>query len=370
MNANSSSLVFLKFTARILWQSLLLLFVPAALALIVVVPLAFVTKSIRIEAEAVTSQVSFNLIEGSNGGQDVALLQSVRGSQISILTKSIEIPVRKLVDKDQGKSVLENDAVEFRTDPQNSTESCETEFAENQEPIYLQAVRLRPGSTVFLRRNDDELFIELTPKELVEARIALPESDVSLTATNCLIVDKNGKALSGLTESPQHRFTLDAPSQVEIASNDKTVFRILLAPAEDKDLQGAFGSYFPVDHLQFPPGTGPSAVPIAQGFVRFREIDKQDVKLDKSFVQLSSGDPFEVTSLNGNHNSLDMAFTGIASSVKIGKAPSSNPEELPDLLDWIYRNQKLGLIAGALVWASGTVLASLNLWDAMKKLRD
>ena len=50
--------------------------------------------------------------------------------------------------------------------------------------------------------------------------------------------------------------------------------------------------------------------------------------------------------------------------------PDPEPEELSDLLEWIFHHQQLGLIAGALVWASGKVLASLNLWDALKKLRE
>jgi hypothetical protein len=148
------------------------------------------------------------------------------------------------------------------------------------------------------------------------------------------------------------------------------VFRILLAPDEDKDLHGAFGNFLAIARLEFPPGEGSSPIPVTAGSIRFRDVDKKDLKVEKSFIVVSPSDTFDLVAITGVRGALDLTFSGTATSLKIGKAPDPEPEELPNLLEWIYHDQQLGLIAGALVWASGTVLASLNLWDALKKLRE
>jgi len=352
-------------TLRILWQSALLLLVPGLIGLVVVVPLALVTKSALVEVQVITNDVDFTLLAGSESGQEVNLLQSVRAQQVTVTANSVRVPVAELIEKDQNRTVLRGGSVEFRAERRTSV--CEVEFEADKGELSLQDVRSRAGSQVHLYRKDDEVRIDITPRELVEGRILLPDR-VSLAATGCSVLNADGSAVPGLPESPQRRFILQpGASSVEIASPVKTTLRAQLSSNEDQELPGAFSEFLRIADLTFSPGPYGTLIPVRQGVVRFRTLDKKDLEFENGFLNVPQQDTFDLVAMSGKAGALDLTLSGIASSLKVGKTPHPAPEELPDLLEWLYHQQQLGLIAGALVWISGTVLAAVNLLDKLKK---
>jgi len=119
--------------------------------------------------------------------------------------------------------------------------------------------------------------------------------------------------------------------------------------------------------LSFPPGSEESPLPIMEGSVTFRDVEKSAVNLKSSFLAIPSHDMLDLVTIGAKSGALEVRASGRVQSVKAGGAPEPEDEELPTLLEWLYHNERLGIIIGILVWVSGTVLGALKLVEDMNK---
>lgn len=344
---------------RALWQSLLLLLIPSAIALLVVIPLARITKSAEVDMHLVTHRVSFTLLKGWNSGLDVELLGEVPVKGLTVWTDSIEIVAAELIDDRSGAEI---GAKTIQLSPHKDGW---VRFKTDTGGLRVSNIRVTSGSVVELSKESQAFGLRISPKDRIQGEISLT-GPVKLIAQDCDIVDDGGKPL-GLQDGLQQRFSLKvATNQMHIDSSKDVDFQMDLS-GEEKDFAGALSEFLQVRDLAFPAGTGAAAVPIEEGSVTFRGVEKPALDLKSAFLKIPGDDVLSIVTIEAKSGALELTASGRIGSLKAGKVPEPDDEELPNLLDWLYHNQKLGVIIGILVWISGTVFGAVKLAGQIKK---
>lgn len=356
---------FLLLGMRAVGKCLLVMLIPAALALFIVIPLGMRTKSAGVDVHIVTHRASFTLLSGWRSGQDVELLQSVAVKSVHIWIDSLEIPAQG-VTQDRSKSAINARTILLRSRPHSSPWvefKTETEVPLTNYPLvsHLQSTA---GSTVEITAKDDKLYLKMTPRDRIQGEISLngPASMI----VNDFEVLGDGKPLAGLEEEQQPSFHLtDAADPVRFESNQKVELQLDLTGKAN--LLGAFSDFLRVKDLNFPLGNGETAIPIVDGSVAFRGIERTALDLKSSFLSIPGDNVMDIVTIGANSGALELTASGKVRSLKTGKVPGPDDEELPNLLDWLYHNQKLGIIFGVLAWISGTVFGAVKLVGELKK---
>jgi hypothetical protein len=185
-------------------------------------------------------------------------------------------------------------------------------------------------------------------------------------ANDCQIFDGEGRQLPGFENDQQHLALTSAVDPVHFDSNGMVALE-LDTSVKDEEFLGAFSNFLRVRELVFPPGDGEAPLPIEEGSVVFRDIERPPIGLKSSFLVIPGDDVMEIATIGAKSGALDLTASGTVRSLKRGAVPEPDHEELPNLLDWLYHNQKLGIIIGILVWVSGTVLGAVKLVGELKK---
>jgi hypothetical protein len=349
---------------RVLWQSLLLFLIPSTIAILIVVPLMLWTKSAHIEMWLVTSNITFSLVRGWQSGQDVEFLKSAPAREVKVWIDSIEVDAEELIEERRKAHVLREDRVSFRRRDEDSWVA----FRSLDGELTLASVYVGRGSKVALWRRSKKIGLVLEPNGQLEGKISFAGFKVSMYVYNYEIVRANGEPLLNLPPSPQQRFLLRTePTSLVFSSSKKVKVEVDLARGDDKDFPGTFSEYLRVKAVRFLPGSGEAAVPIKEGWVRFRNLEKAQLDLQSDFVKIPEDDVLDLVTIRSKSGALELLLSGDVDSLRIGKAPEPEGEMLPSLLEWLYHHQKLGIIIGALVWLSGTILGAVNLLDALKR---
>src|SRR5215471_2009198 len=353
---------FLFRSGALLWQAAALMLVPSLIALLVVIPLSQITKSAGIDAELLANHASFKLMSGLRGGREVTLLSSMKVKTVWLNIDAITIPAGVLTDERSGK-VVTRDAVEFRF-PKDGLITLS-----DDDGIVVQQIRLEGESAVDLVKEGQNFDIAITPSDRVRGQIVLG-AHTKVYATNCELFDESGNPMAGLEPHLQQRFILNRkPGTVIVDSAKGVVFGMELAHPQDQ-FSGGISQFMQVSNLAFPLRADVDSAPVRSASVAFWGLDREPFSTKSVFVQVPGDDPLDVVSLSGKNGGLDIGVSGFVHSLKIGKSTGSEQEQLPNLLNWIYHDQKLGIIFGILVWVSGTVLASVKLADDLKKVTD
>jgi hypothetical protein len=351
---------------RALLQSLLVMALPATVALLIVVPLALSTKSAFVDVHVVAHRVSFTLLEGWHSGQDVELLHSIPVKRVRLSVDSLEISPKELIDEERSGTAIDSQTIQFRP-RQDAHSDYWVEFKTKADSALVSEIRLTAGSQVEIYRQDDTLGLGILPKpkDRVSGDISL-NGPASVIVNDCQIFDGEGRRISGFENDQQHLALTSAVDPVHFNSEGKVDLELDVSVKEEEFL-GAFSPFLRVRELVFPPGDRENPLPIDEGSVIFRDIQKAPIDLKSSFLEIPGDDVMEIATIGGKSGALDLRVFGTVRSLKTGAAPEPDNEELPSLLDWLYHNQRLGVIVGVLVWVSGTVLGAVKLVGELKK---
>jgi hypothetical protein len=348
-----------------IWRSLLVMLLPATIALLIVVPLALLTKSAHVDIHVVTHRAAFTLLEGWQSGQDVELLHSAQVNGVRLWIDSLELSPKELIDEDRSGPAINTPRIQLRS-RQDPHSNHWVEFKTKADTLLLSEIRLTTVSKVEIYKNADTVKLGMVPRDRVTGEISL-NGPVSLIVNDYDIFDSEGRPLSGLEDDQQHFGLTPAVDPVHFYSKEKRVDLELELSGKEENFLGTFSDFLLVRGLAFPPGEGETAVPIEEGSVGFRDIEKPPIDLKSSFLGIPGDDVMEIVTIGAKSGALDLTASGRVRSLKTGRVPRPDNEELPNLLDWLYHNQKLGIIIGILVWVSGTVLGAVKLLGELKK---
>lgn len=360
----SRNRAFLFLGVRTLWQSLLLILFPIAVALLVIIPLAMLTKSASVDIHVLTHGASFVLLEGWHEGREIELLHSISAKRVRLSINSLEVPAKELMTHDdRNKGVVKSQSVRLSSnnDPHSNPWA---EFRTEGDDLLVNQVRLPTGSKVEVAKEDDTVRIRMVPKGLLKGEISL-NGPVTLIANDYQVVAQENKELSRFQDQEKFQLT-PTDSPLVFASKERVDLELHLNGREE-NLLGAFSDFLRVSGLNFPAGNGETAVPIAEGTVVFRNFQKPPIDLKSSFVAIPADDAVEIVTVSGRSGILDFSVSGNVGSLKTGRIPDPDHEELPNLLDWLYHNEQLGVVIGILAWISGTVIAAIKLLTEQKK---
>jgi len=355
---------FLLSGMRALWQSFLLTLLPAAIALLVVVPLALLTKSANVDIHVVTHRASFTLLEGWQSGQDVELLHSAQVKRVHLWIDSLELSPKELIDEDRNGAAITTPRIQLRS-RQDPHSNHWVEFEAKTGTLVLSEIRLTAISKVEIYKNAETVKLEMAPRDRVTGEISL-NGPVSLNVNDYEIFDSEGRRLSGVEDDQQHFEFTPAIDPIHFSSKERVDLQLEVSGKEENFL-GMFSDFLLVRRLVFPPGSGETALPIEEGSVGFRDIQKPRIELKASFLEIPRDDVMEIVTIGAKSGALDVTASGRVRSLKTGMVPGPDNEELPNLLEWLYQNQKLGIIIGVLVWVSGTVLGAVRLVGELRK---
>jgi hypothetical protein len=362
---------FLLLSVRALWQSFLLILIPASIALLIVIPLASVTKSAGVDVDVVTHRVGFTLLSSQWSGQEIELLHAVSVRRMRVWVDSLEILPKELIEERSGTAIRAG-TVRFRGEPHSKPWVEFKAIASCPLCPRVEEVRLTSGSHVELSKDGDTLTLGLGPRLVPQGRIQGEISlngPVDLVAQDCQVLDNKGGPLAGLEERQQQRFRLTPGLDPVTLDSSGPVKLELDVTGEEKDFVGTFSDLLDVKDVKFPPGNGESPVPIVNGSVVFRGVEKATLNLEASFLAIPSEDVLNLVTIGAKSGALEVSASGRVGSLKAGRVPDPEDEYLPSLLEWIYDNERLGIIIGILVWVSGTVFGALKLVEEMKKRR-
>jgi hypothetical protein len=338
---------------RAIWVWTGILFVPIVVALTVLVPLALTTKSATVDMSAVTYRASFALLGQKNGSEQVELVRSLPAASVTLIGRgAVEIAPSRLEDARTGVPIR---AETLKLSPHANGW---VEFKADGDRILLSELLVEAASPVDLTREGTNLQIKVQPRERAQGKISLNGSS-TLIVMDCDITDKDGKRLDAIEGQQQPRFRLGPGTQPVLLNSSTPVDLRLEVDENDKDFKGSFGDNLSVNHLAFPPGSRSTTIPVQSATIGFRNLNRPNVVVQAGFVRLHPADVFEVIAIGSHSGALDLRVSGAVRSLNTGALPGR--EELPTLLEWLYHDQTLAMVAGILLWVSGTVVAAIKL---------
>jgi hypothetical protein len=211
-------------------------------------------------------------------------------------------------------------------------------------------MQVQTGSRVDLSTGDGQLQIEIHPLERTQGKVSLNGSSL-VTTMDCDITDENGKTIAGTQEQQQSRFRLTPSSRPVLLNSSKPLdLRVMLAE-NDQEFAGSFGDSLRVSHVAFPPGDRSTAIPIRSGSISFRKMNKASLTLQSGFLKFAPDDILDILAIGMESGALDLRGSGTVRSLTTGSAPGT--EELPSVLEWLYRDQRLGMIIVIVLWIIG-----------------
>ncbi len=326
---------------------------PAALAGAVIVPLAFVTKSLDVDLEVVANRVSFTLDSTADGSPQIELLRSARANAITLFIDSVEIAADQIVDESTGNPLPLH---VLRLRPRNRGW---VEFKSADAPVLLNQFELSSGSAVQMTQEGSLLTVKVTPSERVHAEISATVPTLAVLQ-NCDILDADGTAVSALGDALQHRLRLSLSGPIVLNTEHPVDIRAELGGPGATQL-GAWAEFFRVTHVAFPAGEGAAAMPIREAAITVAGADTRASTSHIHFITIPPEDTLEIATVGSQSGAIAVTASGKLSSLVAGPTPHSQVQLLPSVLDWMYHHQQVGLIAGILIWISGMVLSSVRL---------
>jgi hypothetical protein len=351
------------FTAvQLLWQAMLFLLVPSTIATLIVLPLVLSTKAVHVDFRVVIQHVQFTLLSGWRSGREIELIHSAPATQIRVIVASLSIPVERIVDERSGKQF------NVRSITFHAREHGWVEMKQDGGNALLSGLNVTAGSHVEINKDGQMLDVRIEPSERVRGEITFAQP-FTIIAQDCEIVDQDGRPMdAGAAGHVQQRLRA-WPSGVPATLNASArLFLQLNLAGTINDFPGTFAAYLRVRDLAFPPGDAQGARPIERGSLRFQGLEKSPIDLAATFLVLRGDDELELLDVGGATRGVEIVGAGRLSTLRTGRSPDADYEELPSLLDWIYANHKLGVIVGVLAWISATVLAAVKIVDEMKKV--
>ena len=349
-------------SARVLWQTGMFMLVPALVAMAIVVPLAFVTKSLPVDLELAAHSVAFTLTSPPDDPGPIEFLRSVSAKAVTLSTDSIDIFARQVVDAGSS-SKLAAHFVRLRPRDRGWVKLMKGEH----EPLLLSQLELTSGSHVQLSQAGQQLTLQLTPAERLRVEISAADRVVVVVVHDTEILDANNTSIVPADDSTQHilRVTLSQP--IVLSTTHPTELRAELA-SPDAASVGAWGNSFQVNHLSFPAGNREAAEAVRRADIAVIGAKVQPATDRVHYVTLAHDDVLEVAKIGSCSGVLCLTASGRLHSLLAGQTPRSQVQLLPSVLDWVYNNQQVGLLAGILIWVSGVVLAAVKLFADLTKL--
>jgi hypothetical protein len=352
---------------RIVWRLFLFTLIPTTIALLVAICLSLITKSAEVETHLVTHSASFTLLSDWHSGQEIEFVRSLPVKRVRLWIDSVELSAGTIA-ADQGPVtkaqtvLLRSHAIE--KDPHTH---AWVEFKTDHDAIVVSQIRLFAGAKVTISKVGQTLQLQVVPGTVM-SRI---QGNISLNGPTTMIVQDfemttDGKEI-GVAGGGQQRFRITDPIDPLRFETTERVDLQLDISGKDEEVLGAFSDFLRVRDLSFPFGSGDTAIPIEEGSVTFRGIDKPTLDLKSGFLTIPCDDNMDIVTIGAKSGMLDLTMSGRTRSLKTGKVPDPDNEELPNLLSWLYHNQQLGIIFGVLVWVSGTVFGAVKLASDLKK---